>query len=289
MTQIINGKKIADKIKNGIVKQIAKLSDRPNLAIILVGERADSKLYVDLKQKEAKKCGIDTHLYKFNEDVDEEELLQSIDFINNDELIDSVLLQLPLPEKFNTDKIVNAIDVKKDVDGFHPENLKKINSNLPLLTKERVGVRSYITPPLAGVILEILQDINCDLQDKQIVILANSAIFMQGVGNILQQKGAKILPCKYGEKKLPDCTKQADVIVTAIGQKHYLTADYIKEDAVIIDIGIIKEEKNTFGDVDFDSAKNIASFITPVPGGVGPITIACAFRNVLKLYEQNHK
>ena len=288
-TQIIDGKKIAEKIKDGIVKEIQKLKDRPNLAIILVGSRADSELYVNLKQKEAKKCGIDTHLYKFDEKTTEEELLQCIKFLNDDEKIDGILLQLPLPQKFDTDKIVSAIKPEKDVDGFHPENLKKINSNLPLLTKERAGVRSYIIPPLAGVILEICNGIKCDLKDKKIAILAHSDIFMQGVGNILQQQGTKILPCKYDEKNSPDCTKQADIVITAVGKKHYLNKDYIKEDAVIIDIGIIKDDTGTYGDVDFDSVKEKASFITPVPGGVGPITIACAFRNVLQLYSQKHR
>jgi len=276
-TQIIDGKKIAEKIKDGIVKEIQKLKDRPNLAIILVGERTDSKLYVDLKQKEAKKCGIDTHLYKFDEDADEEELLQCINFINNDKLIDGILLQLPLPKKFDTDKVVSAIKLKKDVDGFHPENLKNIRDGKP-----------YIIPPLAGVILEICNGIKCDLKDKKIAILAHSDIFMQGVGNILQQQGTKILPCKYDEKNSPDCTKQADIVITAVGKKHYLNKDYIKEDAVIIDIGIIKDDTGTYGDVDFDSVKEKASFITPVPGGVGPITIACAFRNVLQLYRTTH-
>ncbi|MFA5318679.1 MAG: bifunctional 5,10-methylenetetrahydrofolate dehydrogenase/5,10-methenyltetrahydrofolate cyclohydrolase [Patescibacteria group bacterium] len=274
MTQIINGKKIADKIKDGIVKEIAKLTDRPNLAIILVGERIDSELYVNLKQKEAKKCGIDTHLYKFEENASEEELLQCINFINNDELIDGILLQLPLPQKFNTNKLVKAIKPEKDVDGFHPENLKNIRENKP-----------HVMPPLAGVIMEICKDINCVLQNRRVAILANSDIFMQGVGNILQQQGAKILPCKYDKKNLPNRTKQADIVITAVGKKHYLNKDYIKQDAVIIDIGIIKDETGTYGDVDFDSVKNIASFITPVPGGVGPITIACAFRNVLQLYK----
>ncbi|MFH1326029.1 MAG: bifunctional 5,10-methylenetetrahydrofolate dehydrogenase/5,10-methenyltetrahydrofolate cyclohydrolase [Candidatus Falkowbacteria bacterium] len=296
MTKIINGKIIADKIKDEIVKEIAKLKDHPNLAIILVGEKSDSQLYVLLKEKEGKKCGIDTNLYKFNEDTSENKLLKCIEFLNNDAKIDGILLQLPLPEKFNTDKIVNAIDVKKDVDGFHSENLKKIQSVLPRFTpplqeagRAKEGVRGrYTTPPLAGVILEILKDIKCDLQDKQIAMLAHSDIFMQGVGNILQQYGAKILPCNYdqnSETKLQGCAKEADIIITAVGKKHYLNSAYIKKGVIIIDIGIIKDGADTFGDVDFKDVKNIAGFITPVPGGVGPITIACAFRNVLQLYK----
>jgi len=274
--QIINGRKIAEKIKDDIVKEVAKLTNRPNLAIVLVGERTDSQLYVTLKEKEAKKCGIDTHLYKLDENTTEEELLKCIDFINKDDSIDGVLLQLPLPKHLNTDKIISAIDVRKDVDGFHPENLKNIREQKP-----------YIISPLAGVVLEICQDIKYDLKDKKIAILAHSDIFMQGVGNILQLHGAKILPCQYDDEKikLKNCTKQADIIITAIGKKHYLNYSYVKKGAVIIDIGIIKDETGTYGDVDFNDIADIADFVTPVPGGVGPITIACAFRNVLQLYK----
>jgi len=278
MCKIIDGRALAEKIKDEIVREVVKLPSRPNLAIILVGERPDSALYVARKQTEAKKCGIDTHLYKLPEDADERELLDCIAYLNNDNLMDGILLQLPLPKGFNTDKIVGAIKLEKDVDGFHPENLKKIKAG-----------KAYQTPVLAAVILEILKSIDCNLAGKSVALLAHSDIFMSGVGEILQQHGAKILPCYY-DKNSPDqlqnCAKQADIIITAVGKKYYLTADYIKTDAIIIDIGIIKDETGTHGDVDFASVSKTASYITPVPGGVGPMTIACALRNVLELYKK---
>lgn len=280
MAKIIDGKKLAEKIKDELVREITKFPTRPNLAIILVGNRADSELYVSLKEREAKKVGIDTHLYRFEADTSEEELLKCISFINQDDLINGILLQLPLPKHLNMNKIVNAIKPEKDIDGFHQDNLKNIKQSKP-----------FIMPPLAGVIIEMLSSINEDLKDKKVALLAHSDIFIQGVGNILEQKGAKILTCSYDSQKtheLMKCTREADVIVTAVGKKHYLNYDYVKPGVIVIDIGIIKDGEQTYGDVDFDSVSEVASFITPVPGGVGPMTIACAFRNVVEIYHTAH-
>lgn len=287
MVQLIDGQRLADKIKDKIVQEIQELlarrsigeggPSRPNLAIILVGERPDSALYVARKQTEAKKCGIDTHLYKFAEDASEQELLNCIDYINRDDLINGILLQMPLPPQFDANKIVAAINADKEIDGFHPANLKRIQAG-----------QSYQMPVVAAVILEILNSINCDLQNKTVALLAHSDIFMNGVGEILQQRGATILPCsydKYSAHELKNCSNQADIVITAIGKKHYLTADYVKPKAIVIDIGIIREGVKTFGDVEPKSVGKVASFLTPVPGGVGPMTIACAFRNVVELYK----
>ncbi|PIR92220.1 bifunctional methylenetetrahydrofolate dehydrogenase/methenyltetrahydrofolate cyclohydrolase [Candidatus Falkowbacteria bacterium CG10_big_fil_rev_8_21_14_0_10_44_15] len=285
MCKIIDGNALADQIKDKIVKEVVKLPSRPNLAILLVGERPDSALYVARKEKEAKKCGIDTHLYKFGEDASEQELLDCIDYLNKDDLIDGILLQMPLPKHLDANKIAAAVSAAKEVDGFHPENLKKI----------RAG-KTYQIPVLAAVILEILNSINCDLRSKTVALLAHSDIFMNGVGEILQQRGATILPCSYDKhsaNELQSCSQQADIVITAVGKKHYLTAAYIKPEAIVIDIGIIREgdpsDKHgagkTFGDVESKSVGKIASFLTPVPGGVGPMTIACALRNVVELYK----
>ena len=277
MCKIIDGNALAEKIKDKIVKEVVKLPSRPNLAILLVGERPDSALYVARKQTEAKKCGLDTHLYKFDDNVNEQELLNCIDYLNKDDLIDGILLQMPLPKHFDANKIAAAVSAAKEVDGFHPENLKKI----------RAG-KTYQIPVLAAVILEILNSINCDLRSKTVALLAHSDIFMNGVGEILQQRGATILPCSYDKhsaNELQSCSQQADIVITAVGKKHYLTAAYIKPEAIVIDIGIIREGDKTFGDVESKSVGKIASFLTPVPGGVGPMTIACALRNVLDLYK----
>ncbi len=272
--QIIDGRKLAEQIKDELVQEIIKLPEHPNLAIILVGQQSDSCLYVSLKEKEGKKCGVDVHCYKFDEDTIEDELLKCIEFLNNDNKINGILIQLPLPGKFNTNKIIAGVKPEKDIDGFHPRNLQKIASG-----------KNYIMPPLAGAVLEICKDIKCDLQNKKVVIIGKSDILSQGLGDILKQRNCDITTVKPSDSDLQNKSKQADVLVTAVGKKHYLTADYIKPGAVVIDIGIIKEEKKVYGDVDFESVSNAASYVTPVPGGVGPMTIACAFRNVLKFYK----
>lgn len=268
-TQTIDGRALAEKINGQTSQEINKLPRRPNLGIILVGERQDSVLYVERKEIVAKKCGVDTRLYKFDVDTKEPELLKCIDSLNHDDMVDGILLQLPLPAQFDTNKIVASISPNKEVDGFHPSNLAKIHAG-----------KAFRMPVMVAVILEILASINCDLKNKTIALLAYNDVFIQGVRDILKQRGAIILP-----HQLRSCVKQADVVITAIGKKHYLTADYLKLGVIIIDIGIVREGKKIYGDVDFSSASKIASFITPVPGGVGPITIACALRNVLELYK----
>lgn len=281
---IINGKQLAEKIKDELVVNIQKLPSRPSLAILLVGDRKDSQLYVQLKEKEGKKCGIDTHLYKFNEQTTEDDILATLDFLNHDNDIDGILLQLPLPQHLNTDKIVNAINPNKDVDGFHKINLENI--------KHAASPHDYIMPPLAGVILHIISEYNIDLHKKNVAIIAHSDIFMQGIGTILQQHGGNIHTYNYTpnkQKELQQNVRQADIIITAVGKKHYLTSAYVKPGATIIDIGIINENNKTYGDVDIENVKKIAGFITPVPGGVGPMTIAMAFSNVLQLYKKRIK
>ena len=175
--QIIDGKKLAEIIKDDLVKKIVKLGARPNLAIILVGKRQDSSLYVNLKEKEAKKVGIDTHLYKCPENITEKEVLDIIKHLNKDNLIDAILLQLPLPKNLNTDKIIKAIDPKKDVDGFHPENLKELTKTCN---------HENIVPPVFEVVLEMLKSINYRLEGKQVCVVANSDIFGKGLANVLE-------------------------------------------------------------------------------------------------------
>ncbi|MCK5320300.1 bifunctional 5,10-methylenetetrahydrofolate dehydrogenase/5,10-methenyltetrahydrofolate cyclohydrolase [Candidatus Parcubacteria bacterium] len=282
MTNIINGKLIAEKIKDKIAKEISEFGDnkRPNLAIILVGNRNDSKLYVDLKEKEAKKVGIDTHIYKCASNTPESEILDTIDYLNKDKKIDAILVQLPLPKNYNTDKIILAIDSRKDVDRFHPDNLKKL-----------LHARNHkeAMPPLFKVVLKILKGIEFDIKNTKICILANSDIFGKSLVGVLSCLGAEAQNIKPDEKKLSKETQEADVLITAVGKAQFIKKDMIKKDAVIIDIGITREQGKIYGDVDFDDVKERAKFITPVPGGVGPITIAMLFENVLELYKKRVK
>lgn len=264
MVQKIDGQAIADRVKAKIAKEINKLKGlRPNLAIILVGEREDSKLYVSLKEREGKKVGIDTHLYKMDADVSEEELLKVIAFLNRDEMIDGILIQLPLPERFNTDKVIAALDPEKDADGFHADRPE------------------HVLSPVLAAIKASLEDINFAPAGKTASILYNSEIFGQEVKELLESQGMKVF-MKTG-------TEEADLLVTALGAPQKIKAEMIKKDAVIIDIGITKVDDKVFGDVDFDSVKDKAAFITPVPGGIGPMTIAFLFQNVWEIFKRRQE
>ncbi len=281
MPKIINGKALAEKIKDNIVKEIIKLNGlRPNLAIILIGEREDSELYVNLKEQQAKKVGIDTHLYKCPENISEQEILDIIDHLNKDKTIDAILMQLPLPEGFKTDAIIRAINPAKDVDRFHPDNLKILFKTCD---------HHHVMPPIFEVVLEMLKSIDCQLQNKQICIVCNSDIFGKSLAKVLECQGARVEIVYTDNNDLVNKTKRADVLITAVGKPGFIKKDMIKKDAVIIDIGITKKGKKVGGDVDFEDVKNKVSYITPVPGGVGPMTIAMAFRNTLELYKRKHR
>ncbi len=283
--KLIDGNKLAEKIKSRIVKDLIKINQgdvfckkRPNLAIILVGGRSDSELYVDLKQKEAKKCGIDTHLYRFSESVSEKDLKKTIEFLNKDEKIDAILLQLPLPAGFNADEIVGTIKPEKDLDRFHQKNLKNFLASCN---------RKDVMPPLFRVIFEICSSIKYEMAGKTVCVLSNSEIFGRSLKKVLKRAGAKVSvfnPQKEGWKKL---SRKADVLITAIGKKHFIKGENIKNGALVIDIGITKKNRKVFGDVDLKSVKDKAGYITPVPGGVGPMTIAMALKSALEIYKNN--
>jgi len=275
MSQIIDGKKIAERIKDKITKEIFNTKIHPNLAIVLVGEKKDSKIYVNLKEKEAKKVGIDTHSYKCNENSSEKEILEIINYLNNDSLIDAILVQLPLPSHINADKIIQSIKPEKDVDRFNKKNIIEDIKNENLL------------PPVYTVILEMLKDINCKIKNKNICILSNSDIFGKNLVNLLKKHQAKVELSKKGHKDLKEKTKRADILISALGEANFVTKDMIKKDAVVIDVGINEKEGKIVGDVDFHNVEDKTSFISPVPGGVGPLTIAMTFENTLKLYKRN--
>ncbi len=284
MAKIIDGKKLAEVVKDQIVADIIKINGqsaiplkRPNLAIILIGERPDSKLYVELKEKEAVKIGIDTHLYKCGQDVSEQEVLEMIECLNKDDAIDAILVQLPLPTGLDTDKIIAAINPAKDVDGFHPANVKKLMASC-----EHAG----FMPPLFQVILYILHSLDFSYENKKICVLANWPVFGKSLAHVLKCRGAEAEIVRADDKDLADKTSKADVLITAVGKPRYVKKEMIKKDAIIIDIGITKIDDKVYGDVDFNDVKDKVGYITPVPGGVGPLTIAMAFKNTLELYKK---
>jgi methylenetetrahydrofolate dehydrogenase (NADP+) / methenyltetrahydrofolate cyclohydrolase len=291
--KIIDGRGLAEKIKDGIVREIAEMDEnsslekgepgmvyhRPNLAIILIGSREDSLLYVDMKEREAKKVGIDTHVYKCDSDIAERDIFDMIDHLNSDDLIDGILVQLPLPENFNTDAMIKAIDPKKDADFFHPKNLEN------LLRDCEFG---NILPPVCGTVLAMLEDIGFESKNKKACVIANSEIFGKTLAKVLSCKNMEVHISKYGDNDLVDKASGADLLISAVGQPGYIKGDMIKKDAVVIDVGISKEDKKIKGDVDFEEAIKKASYITPVPGGVGPMTIAMLFKNTLELYKKRN-
>lgn len=262
MVKNIDGRAIAERIKDEIAQEIFELSGpRPNLAIILVGEREDSKLYVSLKEKEGVKLGVDTNLYKLEADVAEKEILDTINFLNIDPLVDGILIQLPLPAKFDTDKIIAAINPEKDVDGFCP--------NHP----------DFIISPVIASVLACLDEIEFDCNGKTACVFYNSDIFGAGVKGALEDKGLEIIPFEKSD--------EADVLVSALGLPHSIKKEVVKEGAVIIDIGTTKVDGAVLGDVDYEDVKDKAEYITPVPGGIGPMTIAFLFQNVLEIFKKN--
>ncbi|PLX22047.1 bifunctional methylenetetrahydrofolate dehydrogenase/methenyltetrahydrofolate cyclohydrolase [Candidatus Parcubacteria bacterium] len=275
MSKLIDGRKIAEKIKDNITKEIFAIKKRPNLAIILFAGRSDSELYVSLKEKEAKKVGIDTHLYKMASETSEEELLNTITYLNNDDLIDGILVQLPLPKHIDTDKVIRAISPKKDIDGFHPENIKILDSDNP-----------EVLSPVYGAIIEMLNDIKYELKNKKVVIISNSNIFGDGLVKVLQRLGASVQSCHPDDKDLKKISKTADVLISAVGKPRFIKKDFIKKDSILIDIGITKENKSVRGDFDFEDVENYCAYISPVPGGVGPLTIAMTFQNTLNFFKK---
>lgn len=284
--KIIDGKILAEKIKDQVVEDIIKLNGkpesavvRPNLAIILVGQRPDSEIYVRLKEKEAKRVGIDTHLYRCAETVSELELLEMVRCLNEDETIDAILVQLPLPDAIDTDTIIMSIDPVKDVDGFHPDNLAKLLSTCD---------PKVMMPPVLAVVLEMLKSIDFEIKNKQVCIISNTDIFGKSLAHILICQGAKAETVRADDKNLATETRQADVLITAIGKPEFIKKDMIKDGAVIIDVGINKQGDKVVGDVDFEDVKDKAGWLTPVPGGVGPMTVAMAFKNTVEIYKKRH-
>ena len=289
---LINGRLLAEKIKDNIAEEIFDLcanpaspklcSRRPGLAIIIVGSRPDSELYVSLKEKNAKTVGIDTSLYKFSENDSETEILDAINFLNTDETIDGILVQLPLPDNFNTDKIINSINPEKDIDGFHPENIKKLIDQ-----KLEIGNWKFPVSPVFQSILACLQEINFNLKNKQVAIVAKPGIFTQSLDKLFENFGAKVL--SFEPKDVGPKTATADLLISAVGQADLINHDDIKQDAVLIDIGISQDETGkTCGDINAESVAGKASWLTPVPGGIGPMTIAFALKNTLSFYKDRN-
>jgi methylenetetrahydrofolate dehydrogenase (NADP+)/methenyltetrahydrofolate cyclohydrolase len=268
--QILDGKKIATEVRAEIKKEIAKSGIKPGLAVILVGADPASHLYVGLKEKAAAEVGIHFEKYLFFATEPEEKIIAKIEELNARPEIHGIIVQLPLSQNYDENKIIAAIDPKKDADGFHPENIKKLLSG-----------ETEIIPPVISGILKLIESTGTELINKKIAILANSEILAKPLEKILTGNDIQTI---IAPETLTTEISDADIIISALGRPKIITSDAIKPGAILIDVGTTRlEDGKTVGDVDFDPVSEKAGWITPVPGGVGPMTVAELLRNVLNL------
>lgn len=280
--EIIDGKVLAEKINDQTVAEVLETGTRPNLAVILVGENPDSQIYVKKKLEASKKVGIDSHFYKCDADMGQSKLVEMIEFLNKDEMVDAILLQLPLPKDqgYNTDEIIKMISPEKDVDCFHPKNIEAMLANCG---------QDGLLPPVYGVIFEMLKSLDCDLSGKKVAVVSKSEIFGGNLAKIFNCKGAAAEKVHPDDTELTAKASQADVLIAVIGRPRFIKKEMVKNEAIVIDVGITREEGVTYGDVDFESVKDLSGYITPVPGGVGPMTVAITLRNTLELHKKRKK
>jgi methylenetetrahydrofolate dehydrogenase (NADP+)/methenyltetrahydrofolate cyclohydrolase len=275
MVNIIDGNKIAQDIRNEVRQRALELKEQkemiPGLAVVLVGEDPASQVYVGRKAKACAEVGFVSREYRLPAATDEEKLLKIINKLNKDKEIHGILVQLPLPKHISTEKIIAAIDPNKDVDGFHPFNVGGLVTGTPLFV-----------PCTPRGIMEMLARTGIDLSGKEAVVVGRSNIVGKPMSLLLLAQNATVTICHSKTKDLPIVTGRADVLIAAIGKPHMIKANMVREGAVVIDVGVNRLENGKLaGDVDFDEVAAKASFITPVPGGVGPMTIAMLMKNTL--------
>ena len=279
---IMDGKKIADDILSELKPKIDQMDKKPGLAAILIGDDSASILYVKNKEKASLRVGINFHKYLISkeccENTTEKDIIEMLDFFNRDNDIDAIIVQLPLPKKFNADKIISTLDPKKDVDGFHPENHKKY-----------VQGKALLTPPLIKTILKILKEHKLILKNKKALIVVNSDIFKKSLLYAMDKTSAHIRILDSQDKNLKKEMKMADLIVSIVGKPGYIKGSMIKQDAMVIDIGIRLTKNGFRGDADAKMVMKKASFFTPTPGGVGPITVAELLENTYLLAKSHGK
>ncbi len=289
--KLLDGKKVSNEIKEEIAAEVAKMRERgekvPHLAAIIVGNDGASLTYVSSKVKSCEMVGFESTLVRLPSTTSEQELLKKIDELNKDINIDGFIVQLPLPEQINTQAVIMAIDPDKDVDGFHPTNFGKMALDM-----------STFIPATPFGILELLERYNVDTQGKHTVVIGRSHIVGRPMSILMGRKGwpgnSTVTLTHSHTKNITQIISQADIVISALGVPHFLKAEMVKDDAVVIDVGITRvlddtKEKGYYitGDVDFENVSKKASFITPVPGGVGPMTIAMLLKNTLLARERH--
>ena len=271
---LLNGKELAQKLQQEMTQEVTELKEnglQPGLAVILVGEDPASQVYVRNKERAANNIGMYSVVYRLPETTSEADLIAKIEELNHDDKVHGILVQLPLPKHINEDLVLDTIDPAKDVDGFHPMNLGNLFAGKPTMI-----------PCTPAGIMELIKLSGLDLAGKNAVIIGRSNIVGKPMAHLLLQANATVTICHSKTKDLPKVAKQADVLVVAIGRANFVTADFVKEGAVVIDVGINRDENNKLtGDVKFDEVAPLTSYITPVPGGVGPMTITMLMRQTI--------
>ena len=277
---IIDGKALSDKILKEIENEHselqAKVGRKAGLAVIIVGENPASQIYVRNKIRACERVGFHSETIRLDENITEESLLLEIEKLNNDNNIDGILVQLPIPKHINELKVINAISAEKDVDGFHTTNIGKM----------MIGDETGFLPCTPAGVIQMFEEYNIDLEGKDVLVIGQSNIVGKPMTLLLINKRATVQVCNSKTKNLPEKLQKADVVVAAAGSPKLVKGSDVKEGVVVIDIGINRVDGKICGDVDFEEVSQKASYITPVPGGVGPMTIAMLIKNTFKSYKQ---
>ena len=275
---IIDGKKEAAVLRVAIKKEITSLKDKtnrvPGLTVILIGDFAPSQIYVRNKEKNSKEVGINSNVIKYSKDVTEEEVLKKIKELNNDKNVSGILVQLPLPDQISKEKIINLIDPLKDVDGFNPVNVGNLAS----------GYHAIVPCTPLGCLL-LLKKIEKNLSGKHAVIIGRSNLNGKPMAQLLLKENCTVVITHSKTKNLKEECSKADILIAAVGVANLVKKDWVKDGSIIIDVGINKQGDNIVGDVSFEEVKDKVKAITPVPGGVGPMTIACLLKNTLECFK----
>lgn len=284
--ELLDGKKIANEVKEEIAQEVTQIKTNggkiPYLVAILVGNDGASETYVGHKEKACAQVGFRSEVLRFDASISEDELLNEVHKLNNNPEVDGFIVQMPLPNHISDQKVIEAIDPKKDVDGFHPVNVGRMV----------IGIPAYVSATPDGII-ELLSRYKIETSGKHCVVLGRSNIVGRPIANLLSQKGTPgdctVTICHSRTKDIPSITRTADILIVALGQAEFVTADMVKEGAAVIDVGITRVKSDTtksgwklLGDVKFDEVSPKCSYITPVPGGVGPLTIVSLLKNTLK-------
>ena len=273
---LLDGKKLASQIKESIRSTIINKGITPGLGVIIVGDRKDSALYVKMKNKSCKEVGITSKIIKLSENVSTENVLFIIDMFNSDNDVHGILVQLPLPEHINEDKVLSRVAIHKDVDGFHATNI----GNLAMEKRSPLFI-----PCTPKGCLRLLEEYNTEFKGKNAVVIGKSNIVGLPISLMLMKKDATVTVCHKFTKNLREIVQSADILISACGQAEMIRGDWLKEEVIIVDIGISHVKKDgkdiVVGDVCFEEANKVASYITPVPGGVGPMTVAMLMENTM--------